>query len=88
MLASTSREDGGPWLTYGSLADAFADRDPPVDFETEYDALGAARKQIRAHDPKLLARLDFDQESSGTGIAAPTREDLVRVMSILDLTAG
>jgi hypothetical protein len=38
---------------------------------------------VRAADPQLADRLDLDQESSGTGIAAPTREDLERALRLI-----
>jgi hypothetical protein len=69
------------WCAYGSLWDAMGAGDD----ETEYDALQAARKRIRAADPDLLPRLDFDHESDGTGISARAREDLERALGILGL---
>jgi hypothetical protein len=69
-------EDG--YQVYGSLAD-LADGE----FDTEYDALRAARRRLREADPRLLARLDFDHESSGTGITAAAREDLAAALRIL-----
>lgn len=75
---------GDPWLTYGSFADLYdAGRDVP----TEADGLRIARRQLREADPELLRRLDFDPESSGTGVAAGTREDLVEMLDILGVTS-
>ena len=73
--------DDDEWVTYGSLWEAM----DAGDDETEYDAMKAAKRMIRSADPKLLARLDFDHESDGTGIAARTREDLERALGILGL---
>ena len=76
------------WLAYGSLIDmpAIADApDPDAIASTEYDALGVAEATLRTADPALLDRLDFDPESSGTGIEAPTREDLERALNLLRL---
>jgi hypothetical protein len=66
------------YAVYGSLADLAGGR-----FETEYEALEDAQRRVGAADPVLLARLDFDSESSGTGISAATREDLEAVLRIL-----
>lgn len=68
------------WITYGSFADAFDNR-----HDTEYEALAAARRTLRRADPALLKRLDFDPESAGTGISAPTRRDLVRALELLGI---
>jgi hypothetical protein len=82
----------GPWsiekafdgyIVYGSLAD-LADGE----FDTEYDALQAAKRKIRKADYALLARLDFDHESSGTGISAGTREDLETMLRIVRVRTG
>jgi hypothetical protein len=72
------------WHTYGCLVDVFDDKD----FATEYDALKHARKQIRDANPALLRRLDFDHESSGTGIATGSEEDLVAALEILGVDRG
>jgi len=69
------------WSTYGSFCDAF---DGTSD-DTEHDALQAAKRRIRKANPTLLKRLDFDPESSGTGITAPTRHDLQAMLDILDI---
>jgi hypothetical protein len=69
------------WITYGSFWDAADGRDG----ETETQSLTAARRRLRAKDPALLRRLDFDSESSGTGISAPSRRDLVRPLHILGI---
>jgi hypothetical protein len=74
-------EADGHWFAYGSLAEhAGQGRD-----STEYDALTAARRVLRAADPALLRRLDFDPESSGTTILATSRDDLATALSILGL---
>ncbi len=75
--------DGELWHTYGSLYDLFDGRAG----EVEGDALKEARRRIRAVDRGLLARVDFDQESSGTGISAPSRADLDAVLAILGVDA-
>ncbi len=67
------------WSTYGSLWDAMHASDD----ETEYDAMKAAMAKLRAADPQLLDHLDFDHESDGTGITAPTHEALERALQIL-----
>jgi hypothetical protein len=72
-------DDG--WATYGSLYLAADGQDG----ETEYDALAAAKRRLRAADPALLRTLDFDPEAAGTGISAPTREQLERALRILGL---
>jgi hypothetical protein len=69
------------WSTYGSFWDA-ADGE---DGETEYEALATARRRIRAKAPRLLKRLEFDPEGSGTGVSAPSRRDLVRMLRILGI---
>jgi hypothetical protein len=71
-------EGDGDWCTYGSLADRF-------DTETEHEAVNLARRAIRDHDQRLLSRLDFDQESSGTGIMATDLADLEAALAILGL---
>jgi hypothetical protein len=38
---------------------------------------------IRTADADLARRLDFDQEADGTGIAAPTREDLESALRMI-----
>ena len=55
------------------------------DDETEYDAIETATAKLRAVDARLLERLDFDHESDGTSITAPTREDLERTLEILGI---
>jgi hypothetical protein len=77
----TLRQLQSDWITYGSLCEAAESGD----VDTERDALRAAKRRLREADPDLLARLDFDQESSGTGIAAPTREDLEDALRILGI---
>lgn len=77
----TLYRSGGSWHTYGSVWEAFDGRYG----ETEYDALGVARRKLRRADPALLRRLDFDPESAGTGISAPTRRELVRTLEILGI---
>ena len=67
------------WSTYGSL---WGPMDAGDD-ETEYDAMKVAMAKLRAVDPRLLASLDFDHESDGTGITAPTREALESALRIL-----
>jgi hypothetical protein len=67
------------WATYGSIADLPAFHD----YEEEYEAMQAARKLIRAADPALARRLDFDPESNGTGISAPTHRDLLKALEII-----
>lgn len=76
-------EPGDPWLTYGSFADLY---DAEHDVPTEHDGLKVARRLLREADPKLLRRLEFDPESSGTGVAARTREDLTAMLGILGIT--
>jgi hypothetical protein len=70
------------WSTYGSISDAF--RGTSGDMESE--ALARASRMIEAADPALLRRLDFDQESSGTGIAAARRVDLEAALVILGIS--
>ena len=41
------------------------------------------RSRLKAADPALEKRLDFDPESSGTGIMASSREDLEAALRIL-----
>lgn len=77
-------EDVEEWTTYGSLCSAAEGRDG----DTEYEALAAAKRRLRAADPALLRALDFDQEADGTGISAPTREQLERALGILGLFAA
>jgi hypothetical protein len=77
-------ETGGHWFTYGSLADHAGDGRE----STEYDALTAARRALRAADPALLRRLDFDPESSGTTILATSRDDLATALSILGIDSA
>lgn len=67
------------WSTYGSLADHF-------DTETEHEALRLARRAIGRRDKRLLARLDFDQESSGTGITSTDPDDLQAALAILGIS--
>ena len=45
--------------------------------------LELAERKIRAVSPELLARLDFDPESSGTGIMAAARKDIEAALRIL-----
>jgi hypothetical protein len=71
-------DDGDPWATYGSFADLFGPK-----FETEHDACLAAVERLRAEDPDLLERLDFDPESNGTGVAAMSEADLRRALALL-----
>ena len=71
----------GGWISYGSLWEASEGRDG----DTEPEALKAARARLRAVDPALLRRLDFDEESSGTSITAPTRGDLESTFRILGI---
>ena len=73
--------DGDPWTTYGSLQHAAQGQDG----ETETDALRAARSRLRAADPALLRRLDFDPEADGTGIYARSRADLEAALGLLGL---
>jgi hypothetical protein len=69
------------WSTYGSFWEAADGRDG----DTEYEALQVARRRLRRVAPALLKRLDFDQESSGTGVIAHRRRDLVRALEILGI---
>jgi hypothetical protein len=71
----------GAWHVYGSLADAAS----MTSDQTETEALRDVRRRLREADPKLLRRLDFDPESSGTGISARSREDLEAALQILGL---
>jgi hypothetical protein len=73
--------DGEGWHTYGSLLRA---EGGTLD-DTEYDALRRAKGRLRAADRRLLARLEFDPENAGTGIMAPSREDLTRALELLGL---
>jgi hypothetical protein len=73
--------DGDPWTTYGSLHHAGQGQDG----DTETDALRAARSRLRAADPALLRRLDFDPEANGTGIYAHSRADLEAAIELLGL---
>jgi hypothetical protein len=73
------------WSTLGSLYEAFDGRDGDRELATEHEALQTARRRIRAADPALLKRLDFDRDSSSTLIMAPTREDLQRALEILGI---
>jgi hypothetical protein len=75
--------DGQGWVMYGSF---FREEHGEHD-DTEDDALRRARRRLRAADPALLRRLDFDPESAGTGISAASREDLERALMILGLTS-
>jgi hypothetical protein len=77
-----SETSDGRFGVYGSLADAF---DLSSD-KTEVDALRTARRTLREADPKLLRALDFDEESSGTAIAAASRSHLEQALRILGLT--
>jgi hypothetical protein len=74
-------DGSGVCHVYGSLADAAG----MTSDQTETQALRGARRRLREADPKLLRRLDFDPESSGTGISARSREDLERALRILGL---
>jgi hypothetical protein len=74
-------DDDDGWSTYGSLCLAAEGQDG----DTEYEALAAAKRRLRAADPDLLRSLDFDQEADGTGISAPTREQVERALRILGL---
>lgn len=78
-------EDGDPWHTYGSFADLY---DAEHDVPTEHDGLKIARRRLGETDPKLLGRLDFDPESSGTGVAAHSREDLEAMLDILGIASA
>jgi hypothetical protein len=69
------------WSTYGSRADAFGGTTE----DTEGAALRRARRKLKAADPALLGRLEFDPESSGTGISAPSRADLEAALTILGI---
>ncbi|HET6509892.1 MAG TPA: hypothetical protein VFG42_24075 [Baekduia sp.] len=71
-------QDDGTWTTYGSLVAHF-------DQSTEYDALNAARRRLRAADAALLSRLDFDPEAGGTTILASSREDLLAALTTLGI---
>jgi len=72
--------DDGRWGIYGSLYVALE-----FDDGDEEQALRRARRRLREADPKLLKRVDFDPEGSGTGISAAAREDLEAVRRILAL---
>lgn len=74
------REDDDGCSVYGSFA---REEHAAHDDVTEYDALRRARARLRAVDPALDRRLDFDPESAGTGIMAARREDLERALAIL-----
>jgi hypothetical protein len=65
------RQTDDVWHTCGSLFKIFDGKGG----EGEYEAVKTARNLLRAEDPKLLARPDFDQESSGTAVAVA---DLLR----------
>jgi hypothetical protein len=69
------------WGSYGSLWEAFDGRYG----DTEYEALGAARRILRRAAPRLLPRLEFDQETDGTGIYTRRRRDLERALRILGI---
>lgn len=74
--------NGEPWSMYGSVYDALDD----PDVATEYDALELFKKRLATSDPKLLSRLEFDQEADGTGIEAPTLAELQSVRRHLGFT--
>jgi hypothetical protein len=71
----------GHWFTYGSLARHAGGGNQSI----EYDALSAARRTLKAADPALLRRLDFDPEANGTTILATSRDDLTIALSILGI---
>jgi hypothetical protein len=76
------------WTVYGSLLEMpeIAEAaDPDAVAAVENDALRIAKVKLKAADPALLRRLDFDQESDGTGISAPAREDLRSALALLGL---
>jgi hypothetical protein len=76
------------WSTYGSLLEMpeiAAAVDPDGVAAVENDALRIAKAKLKAADPALLGRLDFDQESDGTGISTPAREDLRSALALLGL---
>jgi hypothetical protein len=73
------RHSDGSWGTYGSFCEAAEGRDG----DTEHAALQAAKRRLRATHPALLERLDFDQEAEGTGVAAPRRSDLVKLLRLI-----
>jgi hypothetical protein len=73
--------DEGLWTVYGSLLrEERGEHD-----DTEYDAHLRAIRRLRQADPALLQRLNFDPESTGTAINAPTRDDLETALRILGL---
>lgn len=74
-------EPDAVWQTYGSLADAFED----VPYDEEHEAMRMARARLRRVDRKRAARIEFDSEADGTGIYAPTRDDLEWALSVLGL---
>jgi hypothetical protein len=73
--------DTAGWSAYGSLLR----HEGAMAESTEDEACERAEARLRAADAWLAARVDFDPESAGTGIYAPTREDLEQAMQILGL---
>jgi hypothetical protein len=69
------------WQTYGSLADTLG----PDAFDVEYDALQVAQRRVRDVDVALFERVEWDHEADGTGIYAPSRADLERVLTALEI---
>jgi hypothetical protein len=67
------------WTVYGSLHAVFPG------LPDEYAAAEAAETRLRQRDSALHRRLDFDPEQGGTGISAPTREELHAALAILGL---
>lgn len=76
-------DDSDFWLSTGSLASHFADRD----FREEMQGLRHARALLKQSDPALLKRLDFDPDSDSTMFMAKTREDMVDALTILGIRA-
>lgn len=71
---------GDRWIVDVSFAELLGD------YETlEASALRQARTRLRAADPELLRRLDFDQEADGTMISAADRADIDRIFEVLEI---
>jgi hypothetical protein len=58
------------------------------DLETNSEAEGLLRRELRRRAPALLDRLGFDSESRSVWLEAEHREDLEAIRAMLDLIAA
>lgn len=77
----------GGYAVYGPLLEAGLPGVDPEDGMGEHEACERAQALVGEADAALASRLDFDPEAGGTGVLAPSAEDLERFLRLLKIVS-